>query len=71
MLTALLNAGSSAEIAFAHAEPKWDITEERFIEYEREQAEMEILVARANQLPDLDTEPLETPYRCDLSIEQF
>ncbi len=65
MLTAVLSAGSSVEPAFVHAEPVWEISEERYMEYQREMAKMEALVARANQLPDLDTEPLETEYRCD------
>ncbi len=68
MVIALLDAGSSAELAFAPAEPIWEITEERFMEYEMKQAEMEALVARANQLPDLDTEPLETQFRCALLL---
>ena len=38
------------------------------MEYEMKQAEMEALVARANQLPDLDTEPLETQFRCALLL---
>lgn len=35
------------------------------MEYESEMRFMDALVAKANEAPDLDLEPLDTCYRCD------
>ena len=52
--------------AGAHAEPEWehwDISYERYAQYEREVHDMDALAATANEMPDCDLEPLDTCYR--------
>ena len=59
--TVLVYAGA---IADPEGWDGWDISYGRYLQYKREMDAMDALAAAADEMPDLDPEPLDTCYRC-------